>query len=77
MTATYRIEDSVHPTDEWREQCGLFVWERKRYDLLLLDIEEMPGMTLYTVWLNGVYRGCTPNREFARTWCRKMNGERP
>lgn len=67
MTATYRIEDSAHPTDEWHDQCGLFDW----------FFENKPGMTLYTMWLDGVYHGCTPNRDWARHWCHYLNGGRP
>lgn len=65
MTATYRVEDSAHPSDEWRDQ-GRLLWFP----------ENKPGLTLYTLWLDGIYRGCTPNRGYARAWCRKMNGGR-
>lgn len=66
MTATYRVEDAAHPSDEWRDQCGLFIWY----------FGNKPGMALYTMWLDGIYRGCTPSRDNARAWCRYMNGGR-
>ena len=63
MTATYRIEDSAHPTPEFREQSVYF------NELGFRGLR----MAAFTCWDDGEYVTWWPHMESAREWCHKRN----
>ena len=63
MTATYRIEDTAHPTPEFESESISYNEIGFRYQ----------RMSVFTCWDDGEYVTWWPHMESAREWCRERN----